>query len=538
MYLRQPFLCDNAEPAIVCLNQVITEQESLHFRLQSQLYSSHIARSPEFLATQGSGSPSHAITQVAMDSDQSQGPPTYQATIHALPINPSPPTYPELGLSERRDLTSMRHDLPQGTNRSPSSYDGSPSLDHKQILRADILNKMKRKLEQASQSLCKPTKIPRFNEHENSHHDGGLGGLMVTGTAFVADNSYFGGFGGSFGSSDGGIEIMAPGADVPVFAQLGIKEEVVSHSLNITPKVKHQTMAFRPPTPPTPASSQNSMDLHDTSLTVDTSMAQTAVIPTSLLTPESCPSMSPGQPSWEEISCNIPRGCPSEQTVPGAFVDQEDNSVSDLDMMTPALDQKLLRPPPPYPKEKLPELDLMSLESFLAAVETSEQKRLLNEAIEIVAKSATIKSEGDSSSMSVPSPAGSLGSPAPSPNSMASPSPSCGSGSEADVAELERELMSMSSEQMVSTLNSILSSPPQDQELMGQFMLVPTGPVDRPGLHLMDSTPGILQELNALNQLAAQSPSHGESFEMLMLNVSVHLSKYTSIIYWVYIFTL
>lgn len=122
MHVRQPYLCENGDPAIVCINQVsfrapwrcrlarraaerairvrypspldgtrkrisdnlfvtsidlhlnffdlldlqiISDSEAALFKMQSQLESSHIARSPEFLdPIQGGVAPSHIITQV------------------------------------------------------------------------------------------------------------------------------------------------------------------------------------------------------------------------------------------------------------------------------------------------------------------------------------------------------------------------------------------------------------------------------------------------------------------------------------------
>ena len=366
MHIRQPFVCDNGDPAIVCNNHVISESEAPHFKVQSQLYSSHIARSPEFLGAPGGASPPHAITQVSATSSADrdamgyQGPEevTYHADFNVIPTTPSMGDsnqgYGTMSTSGQRGSSSSMMEADQGQRSPQQNQPPQPQLDQKQLLRQDIINRLKRKMQSEE---CKPTKQPRLSVSENrDNHDNG--GFTIHGSVFTAPIMFeqMGQSGGFGGSVLGPISVHSG----PVFSQLNIKKEViVPESPKINPKMATTMVDLNQPmTPLTPESmTSDTQDgvsstmglLTSGQLSVDTSDS-VAVVPTSLLTPDSSPACSPVHTGSKE------------QCVP---------TLNDLDNLSffPDLDMHQPEKKPSVEQLNLPELDLLGLESYFTTVQ-------------------------------------------------------------------------------------------------------------------------------------------------------------------------
>ncbi|XP_013382208.1 neuronal PAS domain-containing protein 4 isoform X2 [Lingula anatina] len=64
MHIRQPYISDNGEAAIMCINQVISENEAPYFKMQSQIYTAQMARNSEFMYSQPTSySPQRCLSQ-------------------------------------------------------------------------------------------------------------------------------------------------------------------------------------------------------------------------------------------------------------------------------------------------------------------------------------------------------------------------------------------------------------------------------------------------------------------------------------------
>ncbi|CAD5112885.1 unnamed protein product [Dimorphilus gyrociliatus] len=142
MHIRQPTACNNGEPAIVCINHVLREADAVHFKLQSQMYSSHIARSPEVL-TQSGSSPSHSITPIRVEKD-------------SLP--------PFSGFATQLESPSSVQ-----SSTPPSASPSFTQLSDKPTIKQDIQNRIKRKLDNSSNAKkCGRPKKARLNSSSSS----------------------------------------------------------------------------------------------------------------------------------------------------------------------------------------------------------------------------------------------------------------------------------------------------------------------------------------------------------------------------------
>lgn len=141
MHIRQPSACNNGEPAIVCINHVLRESDAVHFKLQSQMYSSHIARSPEVL-TQSGSSPSHSITPIRVEKD-------------SLP--------PFSGFATQLESPSSVQNSP------PSASPSFTQLSDKPTVKQDLQNRIKRKLDNSTNAKqCGRPKKARLNSNSSS----------------------------------------------------------------------------------------------------------------------------------------------------------------------------------------------------------------------------------------------------------------------------------------------------------------------------------------------------------------------------------
>lgn len=275
MHIKQPFLCDNGDPAIVCINHVIREPEAQSFRHQSQLYSSHIAKSPEIFRYTDNASPPHTITQVPLGegtgdflSTHDDGT-SYHGEFQIALVN----------TSQQVDETSR---LSTRTVSIDSLSDSGSEVDHKQIRRANVISRLKRKMSESS-AQCKPSKTRKFQNADtaNSQNNTFVGGQSMVNELFSENISD--------SLMDGLIQVQDFGTvvDAPVFSQL--KEQI-----NLNPKQQLSPMldVQQLPSPLTPGSdTSEQLDLSSISefgvLTVD--INDVAVVPASILTPDASP---------------------------------------------------------------------------------------------------------------------------------------------------------------------------------------------------------------------------------------------------------
>ena len=389
MHIRQPFICDNGDPAIVCINHVINESDAQHFKVQSQLYSSHIARSPEIFSSSQQGSPPHTITQVSMEQEPSQYQMHYPQIAHHqgsdvsgmvpyadFPLASTPHTTGSGNGSDYR-VTPQNTSPTTMSSLSDASFgtdaNGRSQKEQKDILHANVIDRIKRKME-SGQPQCKPAKLPRYSSSSSDGSPPAPTSFTYTGSLLTSPSiDICGGFGSTSG---GGAQVLLPSGQGKVYEQLALKKEVEF----VIPKAEltMPSCALRnPPTPPTPAESVGSNDnvpSHITRLTIETT-PHTVVVPDSILTPDSTPTTSPSFVYAAQASPGS-----QEQCVPTLLAElgeifnaelEKEHTESDTPRLERGLKQLQLKvTPSPERKKSLPELDVLTLEQFFQKVES------------------------------------------------------------------------------------------------------------------------------------------------------------------------
>ena len=353
MHIRQPYMSENADPAIVCINQIIDEEDAAQYRLQSQLYSSHIARSPEFLSSGGNSPVS--IHQVTLERE------------HAFPYGD---VTEALGTTIYGEFTGFPVSVPSTVESSVpyspenpvttyTNLSNSPVNGHtgKRGLKAEIINRLKRKMSDYSgnQLPCKPAKQPRYTPDFVNDANGGI---VVRSAAMHSE--YDTGMFGLSGGQDGMVSVLNPVMrdSGPNMMSLKSKAIKIPHLERLPTMVLASSVET--PLPPTPLTPDSIKDVDvTTSLCVDTMEATMA--PPCIPTPEASP-VSKSQTEYEV-------GSPA-QTV------TSDHSVSmtDADTMSlfPEVEVKPLKPkvePKAAGPKPLPILDFGSVTDYFSHLE-------------------------------------------------------------------------------------------------------------------------------------------------------------------------
>ncbi|ELT93983.1 hypothetical protein CAPTEDRAFT_193549 [Capitella teleta] len=374
MHIRQPFVCDNGDPAIICINHVIDESEAQHFKMQSQLFSSHIAPSPEYL---GQGvSPPHTITQVAAEAEQYPMPTSFMGALQSQTLDESGMYFGEIGVT-----VTPAEDLGAGTMGGSSSSTGvegihlghpsqgsslGPCADadieiqqpnqpqqqqepERKIPRADLLNKLKRKMTEHALQQCKPAKrpcMPGSPEQSGRGHSELFSPVTYTASLLAAPVYDYDG-----GSLDlGDVQVLGSLDHATSFANP--KSDIKVEAPSVFPREISQ-----PLTPPTPSSINSDYRDDMTSLTVEVDNYDTAVVPSSILTPESTPVSSPHQ-------AMSPMTSSPAQVQPKIELD-------DLSFFEGVnLNKKIKEEVKTEESRGLPVLDVLSLEDYLTAMES------------------------------------------------------------------------------------------------------------------------------------------------------------------------
>lgn len=398
MHIRQPFICDNGDPAIVCINNVIQEPDAQHFKVQSQLYSSHIARSPEIFSSSHQVSPPHTITQVSIEQEQQQYQiQTYPPIQHPgsdgsgmsyyaeFPVTPAPPAVASGSLGGDPGMTQQTTPPGSISSFSDSSFDTSPTgrtlQEQKEILHADVLKRIKRKMEtgqprqqlQSQQQQCKPAKLPRYSSSSSDGSPSAPSNITYSASLLTGPGMEFGGSLDS--SSSGGAQVLLPTVHGKVYEQLALKKEVDV----LVPKAEifmPQCILETPPTPSSPesVSSDGHIPSELTKLTVET--RESILVPSSILTPDSSPTTTPtfvfsyASPGSQE-QC-VPTLLTELSDIFSAELDKEQQDVrtkSNMEKDLKAIKMEVI--PTEQQKGLLPELDAMTLERYLQNVEGS-----------------------------------------------------------------------------------------------------------------------------------------------------------------------
>ena len=281
MHVRQSFMCDNTDPAVVCINHAISDVEAKHFKTQSQLYSSHIAKSPEFLYSSACSSPSHTITHVAMEGNQSSNQSFdvedgstmyYNDTMDmaSMTMEDTSPSKQSRRISiVHTDITTLHHD----------AVSSKTDEERKIIIRrADIMNRLKRKMTEYKD--CKPSKITRV---ANKSHE---------------DNTISNNFNDTFVSRqlhDDGV-MMHDDMDVTggpcMLMTASNRYPATISKMNDYTILGPQDISIKNQ-PLTPLSPAQSVPSESTYLFRSNCDAGTVVVPSSIMTPDVTPTISP-----------------------------------------------------------------------------------------------------------------------------------------------------------------------------------------------------------------------------------------------------
>lgn len=318
MHIRQSFICDDSEPSIVCINQVIDEIEATHFKTQSQLYSSHIARSPEFLAAASKDARClQTISQVTKETGEqypsslpysASSPLYYPTTAAEYGVVTTVPNQAGLNLTTKASLGSV----------SDGSCESSPG-DEWSGTKEQLQQLLKRKMSRSAGQHCSKKRVRHNATISPSNSSPSLSQQSHFLTNMTSLNSV-GGF-GLQSMHAGDSTMMMQAADTPVYAQLkGIDFKVKNADVMMVNPVSPHS-----PGPLTPDSmmsdggvtshhhgSMRSHHQHHTSLSVDVS--DVAVVPRSVLTPDASPMNSP---------LHVSHASPAAQCVPSIIGELE-----------------------------------------------------------------------------------------------------------------------------------------------------------------------------------------------------------------------
>lgn len=163
MHVRQALVSNSDDPVIVCINQVVSEEEAKQFKIQGQLFALYAARAPDLFF---GGHPFHHFQQV-MDPEMLS---RQQAQAFIQQAQQQHAYYGEQQRFSYQGPQTSGREYPQ----QPQRY-GLPGFDnagqrmpqgHTSTIKA-----LKRKLQENFISSCKPSKIQRVTMDTN---DGGF----------------------------------------------------------------------------------------------------------------------------------------------------------------------------------------------------------------------------------------------------------------------------------------------------------------------------------------------------------------------------
>ena len=377
MHVRQSFVCDDSEPTIVCINQVIDESEATHFKLQSQLYSSHIARSPEFLSSGGgagggaggndSAASPHTISQVQLDVDAFSTSATTQS-----PFTPGaghlffPADYAAMPGNQQHHQQQQAVSMTTKTMNSTSlmttadSSGDSSTSDEWNITK----ERLKRKLAKQNQT-CKAKRVRYSTTNAGRDHARSL----LDDAHFMNTSATF-----SSGAPVGGLVGMR---EVPSADAMMLQQQVVDAPVYVQLKKSHLDMKLKnndvmmmsvapvsphspgPLTPDSMTSSDGSVcggGVSHTKLSVE--VPDVAMVPAGMLTPDASPMNSPAF-----------HGSPA-QCVP-SIIEELEQALKQEELVAslrrPRSQEKRVKM---KPVTNLPELDPLGVDSYFGTLQS------------------------------------------------------------------------------------------------------------------------------------------------------------------------
>ena len=350
-----------------------SEEEVDHFKLQSKLYSAHVARSPELFGEMQS-SPSHAavtITSIPLDSSEQMQSPYSNMGVQPLQYTG------HFGVTIADATSSQGSGWSIGTPSMMQNHGGVPygvmqqaekPTEPAKICKADLLRRLKRKMTELA-TQCKPAKQQKLNSYDRSDHNssGGYGtSAGYSNGGMKVEPSISGSFLADLNGMDSGTCMYGPTAVVPstVYSSLDVslksKEQVVCaipevesmDIVDVKPDISKLILQDWDCSNPLTPESIHDVDPSDTTTSLTIDVSDSVTIPPSILTPASSPSSSPNYCVQSPIGVST-----NDQMVPGA---------SPLHVFE---EETFVERAPVKPKKRLPVIDLTALEEYFDAVE-------------------------------------------------------------------------------------------------------------------------------------------------------------------------
>ncbi|KAK3092513.1 hypothetical protein FSP39_003837 [Pinctada imbricata] len=153
MHVRQGLLANSDDPVILCINQVVSEEEAYQFKIQGQLFALYASRTPDFFF----GSAFCTPIPPGMDANL--------MTSQTSAMIPQPFFPRHFDSSQFGSQTASHFIQNQTSPVQPGLLKGG--FEGRQG-HTDTLKALKRKLqENFTQTTCKPMKIPRVMQNNN-----------------------------------------------------------------------------------------------------------------------------------------------------------------------------------------------------------------------------------------------------------------------------------------------------------------------------------------------------------------------------------
>lgn len=170
MHVKQALVSNSDDPVVVCINQVVSEEEAKQFKIQGQLFALYAARAPDIFF----GGHNFPPMQAAFDPEMMASRPQM--------LLQQPPFFPD----NRLQFSGNGGSQTPGFGHPPIHYgsqDGNFEMASQRPQgHTSTIKALKRKLQENFISSCKPAKIARFNSVDtqggNGNHD--LGGAAET----------------------------------------------------------------------------------------------------------------------------------------------------------------------------------------------------------------------------------------------------------------------------------------------------------------------------------------------------------------------
>ncbi|XP_060571923.1 uncharacterized protein LOC132730083 [Ruditapes philippinarum] len=210
MHVRQALVSNSDDPVIVCINQVVSEEEAKQFKIQGQLFALYAARAPDIFF----GGHHFQHFQQIIDPDM-----LGRHQTHAFMQQPH----------AQQGYYSDQQRYQFGTRPSPNEYQqqpqqhqkyGMPGLDEMSQQpphgHTSTIKALKRKLQENFISSCKPNKIPRVMSSESP--DGGFQDFTSGQTHYVMNVNVFRGSANDILGSGNGIPVYG-GDSLPMIYQ-------------------------------------------------------------------------------------------------------------------------------------------------------------------------------------------------------------------------------------------------------------------------------------------------------------------------------